>query len=129
MCSGARIQSEFLQASKFGKRLLQVVINFQRTLTGHSGLQRMQASEGLQSSNLLVDDGIVLHRTRSEGIEAVVHAEVVVTEVRVVANDSQLVTLWQAGSFLSVQSLWQLGCRVCAVIVLWQRIAFASFLR
>ena len=51
-----------VQSGKLGKRLLQVVIHFQRALAGHGGLQGMQSGEGLHAGNLFVDDGIVLHR-------------------------------------------------------------------
>ena len=128
MGAGTGIQGELAEASQFGEGLLKVEIDLEGTLARLGRLQGVQACEGFHGGNLLVDDGVVLHRAGAEGVEAVVHAEVVVAEVRVVAYDSQLIALRQTGCFLATQRLGQLGGGVGAVVVLRQRVASATFL-
>ena len=120
MSAGTRVQRKLTESCQFGKGLLEVEIDFEGTLTGICGLQGMESCEGLHGCNLLVDDGVVLHRAGAEGIEAVVDTEVVVAEVCVVTHDRQFIALRQTGSLLTTQRLGQLGCGVCAVVVLWQ---------
>ena len=128
VCTGAGVQSELAEASQLRKRLLEVEIDFQGSLTALGGLQGVQTSEGLHGGYFLVDDGVVLHRAGTERIEPVVDTEVVVTEVRVVTNNGQLVALRQTGSLLAAQCLGQFSGGMCTVVVLRQRVASATFL-
>ena len=64
----------------------------------------MEPCEGWHRGNLFVDDGVVLHSTATERVEAVVHAEVVVTVVGIMSDYRQLVTLRQLSVALTAQS-------------------------
>ena len=66
-------------------------------------LQGMKACEGSQDSQFLVDDGVVLHSARPQGIEAVVDTEVVVAQIGIVAYHRQFVTFGQLGLLLAQQ--------------------------
>ena len=86
----------------------------------------MQALELRQGSHLLVDLGIVFHRTRTKGIEACIHTEVIIREVRVVAHHCQFVALRQCRILRTTHQGWYL---VIAKLILWQAIAFTTRLR
>ena len=128
MSARTRVQREFAEPGELCQRLLQVVIEHQRRLASLGRLQRMQVGKRLQGGNLLVDDGIVFHRARPERIETVVHTEVVVAEVGVMAHHRELVALGQGCIVLPSQCLGQFGCAMRGV-ALRQRIAFSSCFR
>ena len=124
----AGIQRELAQACELGQRHLKHVVELQRVLTGVGMLQGMQTYEGLHGCNLLVDDGIVFHRARAEGIETIVHTEVVVAKIGVVANYGEFVALRQLGLLLSAERCRQFGGGVL-IVGLRQRVAATSSFR
>ena len=127
MCAGTRVQRKFTESRQFGQQFLQAMIEPQCLLACLDGLQGMQPGKALQSSNLFVDDGIILHRTRAQRIEAVVDAKVIMTEVGIVANDSQFITLRQLRLlFTSQHSRNLVGSMLIGI--LGQGVALASCL-
>ena len=59
----------------------------ERALRGLDGLERVELGEARQRRHVLVDLGVVLHRARAEGIEAVVHAVDALAEGGVMAGE------------------------------------------
>ena len=107
MCAGVGFQGEVSQTSQSTERALQQRADSLCTTGGIGRLQGMQVLELRQGCHFLVEFGVVLHRTGAEWIEAVVHTEVVGTEVRIVAHHGELVTLWQRSRLLALLFLWQ----------------------
>ena len=128
VCTGAGIESEAAQSCQLGKRLLQVVVDEQRALTRCGALLRMQCGKLFEGPHLLVQGRIVFHSARSQGIEAVVNAEVVVAQIGVVAHYCQFVALGQPSFLAASESLRQLGGGVLGSI-LRQRVTFATAFR
>ena len=114
------------QAREGTKRLLQKDDECSGTPHRVIRLQGMQILELRQGGHLLVDLGVVLHRTGTKGIEARIYTEIVIREVRVMTHHRQLVALRQ---FCLLSTSHRSGYLVIAKIVPWQTIAFAAFLR
>ena len=95
MSAGVGLEREMCQAGEGTERLLQESDQCQRTLHGGLGLQRVQVLELWQGSYLLIELGVVLHRTRPQRIEARIDAEVTVREVGIMAHHRQFVALRQ----------------------------------
>ena len=69
---------------------LQLVHQRQISLHGFHRLQRMREEKAGQSAGIFVDLRVVLHRARTQRIEATVHAVVERAQVHVVADDIDL---------------------------------------
>ena len=126
MCTSIGLKGEMCQAREFAQRAFKQRHNGQSTLNGLSRLLWMQVLELRLSSHLLVDLRIVLHRTGTKGIEACIHAKVIIREVCIVAHHRQLVTLGQCGILSTLHRSRNL---VIAIIVPWQTVALATLLR
>ena len=126
MGTGIGFEGEVSQTREGTERLLQQ--DDEGSDTCHRGLrlQGVQILELRQSGHLLVDFGVVLHRTGAQGIEARIDTKVVVREVCVVTHHRQLVALRQL-RLLSTPH--RSGDLVVAEVVPWQTVAFAAFLR
>ena len=59
----------------------------------------MDVLELWQGSHLLIDLRVVLHRTRTQGIETGVNTKVIIREVRIVTHHRQLITLRKGSLF------------------------------
>ena len=105
--------------------LLELLANIEGSLNSGSWLQGMEIGKLGHGSHLLVDAGVILHGATAQGIEPVVHTEVVGTVVGVVAHHGQLVALGQLGVGGTAQLWLQF---VIAKTVLGQRIGAATLM-
>ena len=91
--AGSGLQGERVHTADLAEHLLHIVHQFKAALS-HLGVEQgMHVVK--QGGKLLVDFGIVLHGTRAQGVEAVVHAEVAARKVGVVANKVHFAQLGQ----------------------------------
>ena len=98
---GEGVERELGQPGYFRQCALQPVVGFERPLAGVCRLQRVQVGKLRHGRHFLVDGRVVLHRAAAQRVEAVVHAEVVLAVVGVVAHYGHLVALRQHGVFLA----------------------------
>ena len=96
--TGKRIEGEFLHAADFAESSLQRPVDFERALDRRGRLGRMKARDDRVGGEGVAEFGVIFHRTRPQGIEACVDAEVVGGLVGVVAGDRRFVHLGQSGS-------------------------------
>ena len=68
------LERDSVHAEDLAKLSAQRVQRLERALRGLDALERVELGEARQRRHVLVDLGVVLHRARAEGIEAVVHA-------------------------------------------------------
>ena len=106
-----RIKRELTKACYLGQCLLHVVIEFERALCGGLILCGMKTCEAREGCHLLVDFGIVLHRTTTQGIEARINAEVIIGHIRIVTTNGEFVHLGQLGSLFAPEFLGNCGRR------------------
>ena len=78
MRTGIRFEGKVGQTCEGTKRLLQKRYQCQSTLGGVGWLLGMQILELWQGGHLLVDLGIILHGTRTQGIETRINAKIIV---------------------------------------------------
>ena len=128
VCTGKGVEREFAHASQFGKTHLQVVVNLQSAIDCSHGLQGMQTGEVGMSRHVFVDLGIVLHRTRTQGIETGVDTKVVVAHVGVVTHHGEFVNLGQRRSLGTHQVSGQGLHLVVGAFILRKRVTTSSFL-
>ena len=126
MGAGIGVECEFFQSRELSERLLQVVIHSQSALHVFLILQWVQAGELRLSAHLLVNLGVIFHCARAQWVKTGVHTKVVVAHVGVVAHNSHLINLGQAGSLLALQLGWQVGEFILSDFVLGQAIALAT---
>ena len=126
MGTGKGLQREGVQSRQFAKRPAEQRTHRLGTLDRLVGLQRVQVLELRQGSHLLVDLRVILHRTRPQGIKAIVDAKVIGRQIGIMAHHGHLVALGQFSIALSAQLLWHL---VVAEAVLGQTVTFAALLR
>ena len=93
MCARKGIEREICHPREFGERLLEIVFHFQRTLACLYRLQGVQTGKLGQVGHLLVDAGIVFHRTTAQWVETIVHPEVVAAVVSVMTHHRKFIAL------------------------------------
>ena len=126
MSSGKGLQREGIQARQFAERFTQLPANLFRTLRSLCRLKRMQVGKLRQGSHLLVYLGVVLHGTGPQGVETVVHTEVIGTQVGIVPYHRHLIALRQRGILLSAKFRRN---TIAAILILRQRITASPLLR
>ena len=126
--SCARAQREVTHTREGAKHLTHAAVKLQGSLAGFFRLQRVQSYEGRMCRHLFVDNGVVLHSTAAQRIEAVIHSEVVLAVVSIVTHHRQFVALGKFRRFAAQQCRGQLFRRV-SVVIRRQRIAATPFLR
>ena len=95
MCASVWLKGEMSQTREFTKRAFKHLNQFLRTICGVGRLFWMQVLELRQRCHLLIDFGIVLHRTRAQRIESRINAKVVVRQIGIMAHHRQLITFRQ----------------------------------
>ena len=123
LCASKGIEGKLVQTRYFGECPLQLVQCGQRALAGIGRLCRVQTSEGWHTRNLFVDNGIILHCAATQGIEAVVYAEVVATVVGVMSHNGYFVAF---GQLRIVGPFQFISYRIVPERVVWQVKAAAS---
>src|SRR5882724_9857735 len=63
--AGRRLSGYLRKAGYLSKTLFDAEDYFERTLSERHGSERMEIGEAVDTSDLLVDPGVVLHRTRA----------------------------------------------------------------
>ena len=97
MGSGKGFEGEGGESRQFAEGMVEQGDQRLGTTGGFGWLQGMEIGKLGHGSHLLVDAGVILHGATAQGIEPVVHTEVVGTVVGVVAHHGQLVALGQLG--------------------------------
>ncbi len=113
--AGRGLQRDGGQAGDLGEDLLQLPHQLERSLRALVLLVGMEIRESGQRHDALVDARVVLHRARTEWVEAGVDAEVPVGEVCEVAYDLVLGQLRQARRLLPRERRGNLGYRQTVV--------------
>ena len=85
----------------------------------------MKPCELRHISHLLVDDGIIFHSAAAQRIEPVVHAEIVLAVVGIVAHYGHLVAFGQGSVLIAAYRSRDV---IVAKLVLRKRIATTAFL-
>ena len=120
------LKGEMGQTRELAERLLQHRHQGLGTLHRPGGLFGVQVLELRQSGHLLVDLGVILHGTRTQGIETGIDAKVIVGEVGIMAHHREFVALRQLGLFRAPHGGRH---RVVAKVVLRQTVAPAPLFR
>ena len=123
MSTSVGLKGEMSQTGQCTQRAFQQRHQGASTLNRMVGLQGMKVLELRQGSHLLVDFGVILHRTGPQGIEARIDTEVIIREIRIVTHHCQLVAFGEISLRLTTKEWWQL---VIAIIVLRQAVAFST---
>ena len=126
MGSGIGIERELLETRKRGQSLLQIVVEFKRALRGLCFLKRMDFGEFGHSGHLLVDFGVVLHGTASEGIETGVDTEVLVRKIGIVTHHVEFAYFGKFRSLAAHEAGGDVGQCVVSVIVGGELVALSA---
>ena len=100
----AGLQRDVRQPGDLAQRALQPPHQLERALRLARVLQRMQAGKAVQRRHAFVQLGVVLHRARSERVEALVEVEVPGRQAHVVAHDLRLGDLGQLRALAAAQT-------------------------
>ena len=100
MGAGRGLEGHGVHACNLAKILLRQVKDLHGALKRVCGLQRMDASESFQRSSLLIDFGVVLHGTGTQGVEPVIHAMGALRQLCVMAADFIFRHMGQTGGRL-----------------------------
>ena len=125
MSTSIGLKGEVSKTREFAERLFQERHHCQRALYSLSRLLGVQILELGQGSHLLVDLRIVLHRTRTQGIETRIDTKVIVRQVRIVSYHRQFVALGQLCVFSTLHRCRNL---VVTKVILGQTIALTTLL-
>jgi hypothetical protein len=99
--AGGWLQGDTRHARDFRQVALKLVDELDCALGCVVGLQGMQAREAGQGCHILIELGVVFHSAGAERVEARIHAEVTLREVRIVAHDLDLADLRQGRGLLA----------------------------
>ena len=99
MGTGHGLEGDVFEARNSGQHLLDAHEYLQRSRKGFHRLHRMDVGKAWQPGRLLVDFGVVLHRTGAERIEAGLNPVIDVTQIGEVSEKVKFPDLWQVQIF------------------------------